>query len=154
MTDVATLDLSLTRLIAAAPAKVFRAWTEPELLKCWFTPPPWVTTEARLDVRPGGASLVVMQGPDGHEMPNRGVYLEVVENRRIVFTDAYVSAWEPSPKPFMTVILTFDPENGQTRYTARVVHWTAEDRAQHEAMGFHQGWGIATDQLAALAESL
>ena len=154
MTDVATRELSLTRLIDAAPDKVFRAWTEPDLLKRWFTPPPWTTTDARLDVRPGGANFVVMQGPDGHEMPNRGVYLEVVENRRLVFTDAYVAAWEPSAKPFMTVILTFEPEDGQTRYTARVLHWTAEDRQTHEAMGFHQGWGIATDQLAALAASL
>ena len=87
-------------------------------------------------------------------MPNRGVYLEVVENRRLVFTDAYVAAWEPSAKPFMTVILTFEPEGGGTRYTARVLHWTAEDRQQHEAMGFEQGWGIATDQLAALAATL
>ena len=154
MIDAATNALSLTRLIDAAPTKVFRAWTEPDLLKRWFTPPPWTTTEARLDVRPGGASLVVMRGPDGTEMPNRGVYLEVVENRRLVFTDAYVTAWEPSPKPFMTVILTFDPEDGKTRYTAWVLHWTVEDRQKHEAMGFHQGWGIATDQLAALAASL
>ena len=52
------------------------------------------------------------------------------------------------------MILTFDPEDGKTRYTARVLHWTAEDRQKHEAMGFHHGWGIATDQLAALAASL
>ena len=154
MADVAPHELSLTRLIGAAPSKVFRAWTEPDLLKRWFTPPPWTTTDARLDVRPGGASLVVMQGPEGQEMPHRGVYLEVVEDRRLVFTDAYVTAWEPSAKPFMTVILTFDPEEGKTRYMARVRHWTAEDCQKHEAMGFHRGWGIATDQLAALAASL
>jgi uncharacterized protein YndB with AHSA1/START domain len=34
------------------------------------------------------------------------------------------------------------------------LHWSAEDKAQHEAMGFHAGWGLATDQLLALAQSL
>lgn len=84
-------------------------------------------------------------------MPNRGVYLDVVPNERLVFTDAYVRAWEPSEKPFMTGILTFErtPE-GKTKYTARVRHWTTEDREAHEKMGFHPGWDIATDQLEAL----
>jgi len=78
----------------------------------------------------------------------------VVENERLVFTDAYVRAWEPSDKPFMTVILTFADEGGKTRYTARVRHWTVADRETHEKMGFHEGWGRCTDQLAALVAKL
>lgn len=147
-------DLILTRLIDAPREKLYRAWTEPELLKQWFAPAPVTTPVAELDVRPGGASLIVMRMPDGQEMPNRGVYLEVVPNERLVFTDAYTSAWAPSPKPFMTVILTFEAEGGKTRYTARVRHWTDEDRAAHEKMGFHEGWGLCTDQLAALVAKL
>lgn len=143
-------ELSLTRLIDAPREKLFKAWTDPALLSRWFTPPPWTVPHAELDVRPGGASLVVMRGPDGVDMPNRGVYLEVVENERLVFTDAFTSAWVPSAKPFMTVTLTFEEEGGQTRYTARAMHWTVEDREAHEQMGFHVGWGIATDQLTAL----
>lgn len=88
-------------------------------------------------------------------MPNRGVYLEVVENEKLVFTDAYTKAWEPPNKPFFTGILTFeDAGGGKTRYTARVVHWTREDCEAHEKMGFHRGWGIATDQMTALAKTL
>jgi uncharacterized protein YndB with AHSA1/START domain len=147
-------ELVLTRLIAAPRRNLYRAWTEPELLKQWFTPPPYRTIKAELDLRPGGSSLIVMQGPDGTEFPNRGIYLEVVENERLVFTDAYISAWEPSEKPFMTGIVTFADEAGGTRYTARALHWSAADREAHEKMGFHEGWGIAADQLAALAATL
>jgi uncharacterized protein YndB with AHSA1/START domain len=43
---------------------------------------------------PGGSSFIIMKGPEGQEMPNRGVYLEMVKNERLVFTDAYVAAWE------------------------------------------------------------
>jgi uncharacterized protein YndB with AHSA1/START domain len=147
-------ELVLTRLIAAPREKVYRAWTESTLLKQWFAPKPYTTPVAELDVRPGGANLIVMRGPDGKDMPNRGVYLEVVPNQRLVFTDAYVTAWEPSDKPFMTVIVTFEDEGGKTRYTARVRHWTAADREAHEKMGFHEGWGICTDQLANLVAAL
>jgi uncharacterized protein YndB with AHSA1/START domain len=147
-------DLVLTRLIDAPREKLYRAWTEPELLKQWFAPAPYTTPSAELDVRVGGANAVVMRSPDGNNIPCSGVYLEVVPNQRLIFTDAYTHGWEPSLKPFMTVILTFEDEAGQTRYTARVRHWTSEDRETHEKMGFHQGWGQCADQLAALAATL
>lgn len=147
-------ELVLTRLIDAPRNKLFKAWTDPELLKQWFAPLPYTTPVAELDVRPGGANLIVMRDPEGNDLPNRGVYLEVVESERLVFTDAYVEAWEPSARPFMTVILTFEDRGGKTQYTARVRHWTAADRETHEKMGFHRGWGQCTDQLAALAATL
>ena len=151
---VSDRDLVLTRLVDAPPEKLFKAWTDPELLKQWFAPLPYTTPVAELDARPGGASLVVMRSPDGLDMPNRGVYLEVVENERIVFTNAYTKAWEPSDKPFMTVVLTFEDLGGKTRYTALVRHWTVADRETHEKMGFHKGWGQCADQLEALVARL
>ncbi|HEV2619803.1 MAG TPA: SRPBCC family protein [Acidobacteriaceae bacterium] len=145
-------DLVLSSILNAPPAKVFGAWTDPTLITQWFTPPPWKTTSAKMDVRPGGSSLIVMRGPDGTEMLNRGVYLEVVPNRKLVFTNAYTQAWEPADKPFATFILTFEDLDGSTKYTAVVRHWTIADGEAHEKMGFHQGWPIATEQLAALIE--
>ncbi len=147
-------DLVLTRLIDAPREKLFRAWTEPELIKQWFAPLPYTTPHAEVDLRTGGASLIVMRGPDGVEFPNHGVYLEVVENEKIVVTDAYNEAWLPSAKPFMTAIVTFEDEGGKTRYTAIARHWTLEDKKAHEEMGFHEGWGQCADQLAALAAKM
>lgn len=148
-------DLVITRDIAVPRDKLYRCWTEPELIKQWFAPKPWTTPHAETDVRAGGASLVVMRGPDGQEFRNHGVYLEVVPNERIVATDAYTHAWEPSAKPFMTVILTFeDLGGGKTRYTARARHWTEAERETHEKMGFTEGWGLCTSQLAELAATL
>jgi uncharacterized protein YndB with AHSA1/START domain len=148
-------ELILTRILNAPRENVYRAWTDPETMKQWFAPKPWTTPLVQTDVRVGGASLIVMRGPDGNEFPNRGVYLEVVLNERLVFTDAYTKAWEPSEKPFMTVVLTFeDAGGGKTKYTARVRHWTVADRDAHEKMGFHQGWGQCADQLEAVAGKL
>lgn len=150
-------DLVLTRLIDAPAATLYRCWTDPELMKQWFVPKPWTIARVDLDLRPGGGSLVVMRDPEGKEYPNTGVYLEVVPERKLVFTDAYTAGWVPTEKPFMTAIVTFEPEGEggrQTRYTAIARHWTEEARKQHEAMGFHTGWGICADQLAALAATL
>jgi uncharacterized protein YndB with AHSA1/START domain len=105
-------------------------------------------------LRPGGSNLIVMRSPDGDDMSNRGVYLEVVPNERLVFTDAYTTAWEPAEKPFVTVILTFEDEGGKTKYTAVARHWSVADREAHEKMGFHEGWGQCADQLAALVAHL
>lgn len=149
-----SLELVLTRVIDAPREKLYRAWTEPALMKLWFAPLPWTTSLAETDVRPGGASLVVMRSPEGKDFPNRGVYLEVVENERLVSTDAYTSAWVPSEKPFMTLVLTFENAGAGTRYTARALHWTVADREAHEKMGFHEGWGKCTDQLAALVKTI
>lgn len=147
-------ELVLTRLIDAPRRALFRCWTEPELLKQWFAPLPYTITRAELDVRPGGTSMITMRSPDGEDMPLPGVYLEVVQDEKLVTTDAYTSAWVPSEKPFMTAIVTFTDEGGKTRYTARARHWSAEDREAHEKMGFHEGWGQCADQLAALAAKL
>jgi len=145
--------LSLTRLYDATPEQVFRAWTDPELLKQWFVPRPWTISRVQHDLRPGGQSLVVMRDPDGNEYPNDGVFLEIVPNRKLVFTNAFTPGWVPAdPQPIkMVAVVSFEPEGeGKTRYTATAMHWSAADRETHEKMGFHEGWGQCADQLAEL----
>lgn len=149
----ADFELVLDRLIDAPRAKVWRCWTEPELLKQWFVPRPWSVSAVEIDVRPGGASNVTMRDPDGNDYPNPGVYLEVVPQQKLVFTDAFAAGWVPR-KPFFVGVLTFADEGGKTRYIARARHWTAEDRDNHEKMGFHEGWGQCADQLEELARTL
>jgi uncharacterized protein YndB with AHSA1/START domain len=89
------------------------------------------------------------------DWPNAGVYLEVDVGRRLVTTDAFASAWQPSGKAFMVAEITLsDAPGGGTLYRAVARHWSLEDRDSHEKMGFHEGWGKAADQLEALAKTL
>lgn len=148
-------ELVLARIIDAPREQVYRAWTDPELMKQWFTPKPWTTEEVKIDVRPGGRSEIVMADENGNRYPNPGQYVEVVPNEKLVFTDAFVGDWVPSERPFMTAQLTFeDAGNGQTRYIARVMHHTVEALQQHEAMGFHDGWGTTAEQLEQALKAL
>ena len=146
--------LVLDRVLAAPRMAIWRCWSEPELLKQWFAPAPWSVPEADLDFRPGGESRIVMRSPDGEQFPSRGVYLEIDPGRRLVFTDAFTAGWQPSEKPFFTGHLSFEDVPGGTRYIARALHWSEEDRAAHEAMGFVEGWGKCADQLEKLAQTL
>ena len=112
--------LVLERIFEAPPEKVFQAWTDPAILPRWFAPRPFTTPVVDIDPRPGGKFNTTMR-----------------------------SGWIPSGQPFMVSELTFEPlEGGRTKYTARAMHWNAETKAQHEAMGFHAGWGQCADQLA------
>ena len=148
-------ELVLTRIIDVPREKLYRCWTQPELMKQWFAPKPYETPVVKIDLRAGGSSLVVMKSPEGQEIPCPGIYLEVIPNEKLVFTDAFTSAWVPSQKPFMVATITFeDLGGGKTRYTAVARHWSKEDRETHEKMGFHEGWGICADQLAKLAATL
>jgi uncharacterized protein YndB with AHSA1/START domain len=147
-------ELVLERIIDAPREKLYQCWTD-ALMPRWFCPKPWTVSDVRLDLRTGGNSYLVMNGPNGERMPQPGVFLEVVPNEKIVLTDAFTETWRPSAKPFMVAIMTFeDLGDGKTRYRAVARHWSVEDKIAHEQMGFHEGWGVVADQLAELAATL
>jgi len=148
-------DLTLQLTLEAPRKNIWRCWTEAPLLEQWFTPKPFTTQVEHIDLRNGGSSVFIMRGPNGEEVRNAGVYLEVVTNERLVFTDAYTEAWIPSAKPFMTGEINLkDAGKSRTLYTAIARHWNAQDHKSHEEMGFHQGWAQAARQLEALAKTL
>lgn len=145
----------VARHVPLPPEPLWRCWTEEALISRWFAPPPWRVERAALDVRPGGRFAVDMRDAEtGEPMLFRGVCLAVEPGRRIVWTDAYTEAWVPAAKPFLTVTVTFEPDANGTRYTEHAAHWTAADRAAHEAMGLIAGWNTAADELEAVARSL
>jgi len=148
------LDLVLTRELNAPREVLYKCWTTPAHLVHWFVPAPHKITACELDVRPGGACNTTFD-VDGHIIENKGVYLEVIPNEKLVFTDTYSAGWKPAAEPFMTAIVTFeDIGAGSTRYTAVARHRTAALARQHEAMGFSSGWGTVATQLEAYAQGL
>ncbi|MCS0493713.1 SRPBCC family protein [Ancylobacter sp. MQZ15Z-1] len=148
------LDLELRREVDVSPQLVWRAWTEPELLMKWFTPAPWRTTACELDLRPGGRFRTRMEGPEGEVHDSTGCVLALVPGSYLLFTDALGPGFRPLGSGFMTASVEITPTDGGTLYVARAVHKDAEDKARHEAMGFHQGWSTAFDQLVAMVRSL
>jgi uncharacterized protein YndB with AHSA1/START domain len=146
------LDLEFERVVDVPPELVWDAWTRPEHITHWFCPKPWQTTHAEVDLRPGGLFRTIMRGPEGQEMDNRGCWLDIVQNRRLVFTSAMVEGFRPQTGPlFMpfTAQVLMQPEGAGTRYRAIVAHRAADERKQHAEMGFPHGWIVALEQLVA-----
>ena len=155
MATVDTQDLVISRLVRAPRAKLWKAWTDPALLKEWWCPKPWTTEVRAFELRPGGAFYTFMKGPDGGTSDNPGCFLEIVPQQKIVMTSMLTGGWRPAtPWLAMTAIVTMADESDGTRYVATVMHPDAATKERHEEMGFFQGWNTCIDQLESFARAL
>jgi uncharacterized protein YndB with AHSA1/START domain len=144
---VASADrvLVITRILAAPPALVFQAWTEPERMMCWYAPEGLETPYAEADLRVGGRFRVLMREPDGKEHDVSGEYREIVPNRKLVFT----WAWRTTPEQVSLVKVELEPAGDGTRLTLTHEQLTdAESRDSHKS-----GWSSALDKLGELVNA-
>lgn len=147
-------DLSLYRTLRTPRNLVWDCWTIPDHVMQFFVPRPHKVTACDIDVRVGGRFDTTFE-VDGSEIVNRGVFLEIVEQEKLVFTDAFSEGWKPAPEPFLTAIIQFeDDAAGGTRCTAIARHRTPQARKSHEEMGFFEGWGTVLKQLEEYAAGL
>jgi uncharacterized protein YndB with AHSA1/START domain len=155
-TTTARDALVITRRLDAPPQQVFRAWTEPDRVRCWWGPAEFSAPVARIDLRPGGRYVFAMRSPDGQDFWSTGVYREVVAPSRLVVTDSFADA-EGNVVPAsyygmsgdwpaeLLVTVTFEPARDGTLLTLRHEGFPAGE--QRELAG--QGWNESLDKLAA-----
>jgi uncharacterized protein YndB with AHSA1/START domain len=151
------LDLGLDRIIRAPRKQVWAAWTDPANLAQWWIPAPARCRVDQLDVRPGGAFVTTMSDDGGEFVPHLDAcFLVVDDHERIVFTNAITSAWRPThPEPVtMTAEITLRDHADGTDYRIVVRHGDPASRTRHAGLGFADGWGMVTAQLAQVAETL
>lgn len=157
------LDLSFTRNVDVPKELVWRAWTEPALIKQWFTPAPWKTVGCEIDLRPGGAFNTVMRSPEGQEFPGKGCYLEVIKNEKLVWTNALLPGFRPVKQTekfdatvdfLFTAMIELKTVDQGTQYTATVVHADEAGCQAHAKMDFQDGWGKALEQLVELVKKI
>ncbi|MCX6020662.1 MAG: SRPBCC domain-containing protein [Chloroflexi bacterium] len=154
-TETAPQEIVVTRVIDAPRHLVFQAWTNPEHLMRWWAPIGMTTPYCTVDLRVGGLFHYCMQPEEGERVWGRGIYLEIVEPERIVFTDSFADAeGNPVPPshygmsashPAETVVtVTFAEQDGKTLLTLR----HAMSESVEERNGTRQGWIEMLDRLA------
>jgi uncharacterized protein YndB with AHSA1/START domain len=147
------LDLTISRIIKAPRQAVWSAWTDPVKFEQWWVPAPTRCKVLEMDVTPGGGLRTEMSEGGGPFVPHMSAcFLAVDPLQRIVFTNALVGGWRPAEQPFMTAIITLKDHPEGTDYVAHCMHKNIAERQLHEELGFFDGWGAVTEQLAALAE--
>jgi uncharacterized protein YndB with AHSA1/START domain len=140
-------EVVITRVFDAPRELVFKAWTDPKIMKEWYGPKMFTDTVCELDVRVGGAWRIVMRGPDGAEYPGRGVYREVVKPERLVFTsEAADKEGKVILKGLATV--TFAEEGRKTKLTLRTRATAMVDYAVAYLGGMEAGWAQSVEKLA------
>lgn len=153
MTPSPDLDLTMSRIIKAPRAAVWAAWTDPRRFEQWWIPAPATCRVAAMDLRAGGAFETLMsEGGSAFSPHLDACFLAVDPAERIVFTNMLVGGWRPAPRGFITAVITLKDHPLGTEYGAYVMHKDGADRAKHEELGFHDGWGTVAAQLAALVE--
>ena len=140
----------ITREFNAPRALVYRAMTEPALIKRWLGAlEGWSFEVCDVDLRVGGEYRYLWRGPDGMAMGMRGTYREIVPNERIVQTERFDESWYPGGAE-ETAVLT--ERDGRTTLTTTVVYDTKEARdgvlESPMAMGMEAGY-TALDALLA-----
>jgi uncharacterized protein YndB with AHSA1/START domain len=146
-------DLTLTRVIDAPRALVWRAWTDPDRLAMWWGPRGFTSPVCRIEARPGGAWHIDMQAPDGTVYPCRGTYVEVVEPERLVYTDVVDPndpAWAGAPPPSCVHVIEFEDLGRKTRLTVTMRMATAAEREATARSGAMESWAEILDRLAAV----
>jgi uncharacterized protein YndB with AHSA1/START domain len=152
-------EVVITQIFDAPRELVFKAWTDPERVKRWWGPKSFTSPVSKIDLRVGGSYLNCMRSPEGEDYWSTGVYREIVEPERIVYTDSFSDA-EGNVVPAshygmggdwpleLLVTVTFEEHEGKTRLTLRHVGIPAgENRDLAKA-----GWNESFDKLAEYLE--
>ena len=145
-TATAADELVRTRVLNAPRSLVFRMWTDPEQLAQWWGPHGFTAPVCELDVRPRGAILIHMRGPDGRVYKMTGSYREIAEPERLVFVSADLDVvGVPLFEVLTTVVLTEQGSKTKMRITAQVMHKTPA--AEKYIEGMEEGWKQTLDRL-------
>jgi uncharacterized protein YndB with AHSA1/START domain len=142
-------ELTITRVFNAPRSLVFKVWTQPEHFSHWLGPKDFTTIGCQMNVQVGGMYRACIRSPEGTDHWMQGVYREVIEPERLVFT----FAWEDEnsqPKHETLVTVIFTEQNNQTLMTFhQAIFESTESRNSH-----HSGWSECFDRLATYLTAL
>lgn len=150
-------DLIITRIFNAPRELVWKAWTKPESIKCWWGPKDFTSPIYKIDFHVGGEYLGSMRSPEGQDFWSKGVFHEIIEPERLVMTDSFADK-EGNTVPAsyygmsgnwpleMLVTVMLEECEGKTKLTLK--HSGSKSISAEDRNNMHQGWNESFDKLA------
>jgi uncharacterized protein YndB with AHSA1/START domain len=138
--------LTITRVFDASRGEVWKAWTDPERIKQWSAPKEFTMPVSEGELRPGGAWRACMRKPDGTELWLGGVYREIVEPERLVFTHVWLDE-QGRPGPETLVTVTFTERDGKTEMNFRQTGFESTDSRNGHADGWNECFDLLEELL-------
>lgn len=144
------LTILITREFDAPKHLLWRAYTEPELIKRWWAGEKGEVTSVESDFRVGGRWRQVMVAGPGFEVGFNGEFREIVEFEKIVCTETF----EGMPDAYSVNTITFSETAGRTTLTMLIEHTEAAHRDAHLNSGMEEGMQGSMDALERVAIDL
>jgi uncharacterized protein YndB with AHSA1/START domain len=143
--NVVAPSLTLVKRIKAPPARVWAAWTQPELMMRWFGPHHTRAEEAEADLRLGGRFRVALREDTGERHEATGSYTEIEQERRLVFS----WNWLSTPERVSRVTVVFRPLPEGTEVTLTHDRFADADTAKRHT----RGWTESLERLVTVLEA-
>ncbi len=148
--DKESNKIQVIREFAAPVSRVWKAWTQPELLDQWWAPKPWTANTKEMDFREGGKWLYAMEGPNGEKHWARTDFQSVKTLVSFIGLDAFID--EKGNKntglPESTWKVEFDESSITTTLVSVEIEYdSSEDLEKILEMGFIEGFSAALQNL-------
>lgn len=153
-----TKEVVITRMFDAPRELVWRAWTEPEHFMRWWGPKGFTAPLAKFDLRTGGKFVWCMRSPEGQDFYSTGVFKEIVERERLVYTDSFADS-DGNPVPAShygmgedvpmerTITVTLEDEGAKTKMVLRHAAAPSAEFSEMEQAGWNESFDKLLESL-------
>jgi uncharacterized protein YndB with AHSA1/START domain len=153
--DLKNKKILIVREFDAPVDKVWKAWTDKNLLDSWWAPKPWKAKSKSMDFREGGSWMYAMVGPDGTETWARVDFKTIRDNKSFTAEDYFTdeNGKKNEDMPSMQWKNEFQPNNSGTKVTTEITFSKEADLEKLLEMGFEEGYKAALKNLDELLAS-
>lgn len=145
--DPSEYDTTITRTLDAPREAVWAAWTDPQQVAEWWGPEGFTVPHSEVDARPNGEFSIDMEAPDGTIYPDEGVFHEVVEPERLVFTSRAFEDENGTHQLEVRNTVTFETDGTRTRLTLEAEVRAATPDVADALGGMEIGWRGSFEKL-------
>jgi uncharacterized protein YndB with AHSA1/START domain len=148
--DKEKLEVRTERVFDTSPARLFKAYSDPEQILQWWGPRRMTMRIDKMDFRVGGIWRFIHIDPEGKEYAFNGIYKEIDEPNKIVDTFEY----EPMPGHGLVETITFEEQpDGKTKLTVSSRYDSLDDLEGMVSMGMEKGQTESMERLSELVEN-